>query len=54
MGYLMGGIIPLIPYFFISRAHTALLYSSILTGVVLLVFGVVLFVICVIFVALGS
>ncbi|KAI6040351.1 VIT family-domain-containing protein [Pisolithus marmoratus] len=41
LGYLIGGIIPLIPYFFISRAHVALLYSCILTGVVLLVFGAI-------------
>ncbi|KAI6119870.1 VIT family-domain-containing protein [Pisolithus croceorrhizus] len=41
LGYLVGGIIPLIPYFFISRAHIALLYSCILTGVVLLVFGAI-------------
>ncbi|KAH7921467.1 DUF125-domain-containing protein [Leucogyrophana mollusca] len=41
MGYLIGGIIPLIPYFFIPRAHVALLYSCLLTGLVLLVFGAV-------------
>ncbi|KAL4072194.1 VIT family-domain-containing protein [Scleroderma citrinum] len=41
LGYLVGGIIPLIPYFFVSRAHVALLYSCVLTGFVLLVFGVV-------------
>jgi VIT1/CCC1 family predicted Fe2+/Mn2+ transporter len=41
MGYLLGGIIPLIPYFFIPRAHVALIYSSIITGVVLLIFGAV-------------
>ncbi|KAK7042196.1 VIT family-domain-containing protein [Favolaschia claudopus] len=41
MGYLIGGIIPLIPYFFIPRAHVALLYSAIVTGIVLLVFGAV-------------
>ncbi|KAG6329397.1 hypothetical protein ID866_9692 [Astraeus odoratus] len=40
-GYLIGGIIPLIPYFFVSRAHVALLYSCILTGAVLLVFGAI-------------
>jgi VIT1/CCC1 family predicted Fe2+/Mn2+ transporter len=32
VGYLVGGFIPLVPYFFISRAHVALLYSSLLTG----------------------
>ncbi|KAH7882998.1 VIT family-domain-containing protein [Phlebopus sp. FC_14] len=41
LGYLVGGIIPLIPYFFISRAHVALLYSCLLTGIVLLIFGAV-------------
>ncbi|KAH9038689.1 DUF125-domain-containing protein [Lactarius deliciosus] len=41
MGYLLGGTIPLLPYFFIPKAHTALMYSSILTGIVLLVFGAV-------------
>ena len=41
MGYLLGGIIPLFPYFFISRAHVALLYSCLLTGIVLLVFGAI-------------
>jgi VIT1/CCC1 family predicted Fe2+/Mn2+ transporter len=41
MGYLVGGIIPLIPYFFIPRAHVALIYSSIVTGIVLLIFGAV-------------
>jgi vacuolar iron transporter family protein len=41
MGYLIGGLIPLLPYFFISRAQVALIYSIIITGVVLLVFGAV-------------
>ncbi|KAF8128672.1 Ccc1 family [Boletus edulis] len=41
LGYLIGGIIPLIPYFFFSRAHIALIYSCLLTGFVLLVFGAV-------------
>jgi VIT1/CCC1 family predicted Fe2+/Mn2+ transporter len=41
MGYLLGGIIPLIPYFFIPRAHIALLYSCIITGIILLIFGAV-------------
>lgn len=41
MGYLLGGIIPLIPYFFIPRAHIALIYSAIVTGITLLIFGVV-------------
>ncbi|KAF9473238.1 membrane fraction protein [Pholiota conissans] len=41
MGYLLGGIIPLLPYFFIPKAHVALIYSSIVTGVILLIFGAV-------------
>lgn len=41
LGYLVGGIVPLIPYFFISRAHIALLYSCVLTGAVLLAFGAI-------------
>lgn len=41
LGYLVGGIIPLIPYFFVPQAHTALVYSCIVTGIVLLVFGAV-------------
>jgi len=40
-GYLVGGIIPLLPYFFIPTAHIALIYSSIFTGIVLLIFGAV-------------
>lgn len=41
MGYLIGGLIPLLPYFFIDRAQVALIYSCIVTGVVLLVFGAI-------------
>lgn len=41
MGYLLGGLIPLLPYFFVERAHVALMYSAIVTGLTLLVFGVV-------------
>ena len=41
MGYLLGGLIPLLPYFFIPRAHIALIYSVIVTCITLLVFGVV-------------
>lgn len=41
MGYLVGGIIPLIPYFFIPKSGLALIYSSILTGIILLIFGAV-------------
>lgn len=41
MGYFLGGLIPLMPYFFEPVAHIALLYSCILTGIILLIFGVV-------------
>ena len=41
LGYLVGGLIPLIPYFFITDAFRALIYSCVLTGTVLLIFGVV-------------
>lgn len=41
MGYLLGGIIPLLPYFFEKNVKIALIISSIVTGVTLLVFGVV-------------
>ncbi len=41
MGYLLGGLIPLLPYFFIPRAHVALVYSAVVTGITLLVFGAV-------------
>ena len=41
MGYLLGGAIPLLPYFFIPKAHIALMYSSLFTGIVLLIFGAV-------------
>ena len=44
MGYLIGGALPLIPYFFIRTAHIALIsliYSSVITGIVLLIFGAV-------------
>ncbi|KZS88564.1 DUF125-domain-containing protein [Sistotremastrum niveocremeum HHB9708] len=39
MGYLLGGIIPLLPYFFTKSARQGLVWSSILTGIVLLIFG---------------
>jgi VIT1/CCC1 family predicted Fe2+/Mn2+ transporter len=39
--YLVGGVVPLIPYFSIPTAHIALMYSSIRTGVILLIFGTV-------------
>ena len=41
MGYLVGGLIPLLPYFFEPVAHIALIWSCVVTGVVLLIFGAV-------------
>jgi len=41
LGYLVGGLIPLLPYFFIKQASKVLIYSCVLTGTVLLIFGVV-------------
>lgn len=41
IGYLVGGLIPLLPYFFIQEVFRALIYSCVLTGTVLLIFGVV-------------
>ncbi|EST07046.1 protein of unknown function DUF125, transmembrane [Kalmanozyma brasiliensis GHG001] len=41
LSYFMGGIIPLLPYMFIVEASRALMWSVVITGVILLVFGVV-------------
>lgn len=41
LSYFMGGIIPLLPYMFVTDARRALLLSVIITGVILLIFGVV-------------
>ncbi|KAG8842018.1 hypothetical protein FRB96_006451 [Tulasnella sp. 330] len=38
-GYFFGGLIPLLPYFFIHEVQTALMYSCIVTGIILLIFG---------------
>ncbi|CAE7197602.1 unnamed protein product [Rhizoctonia solani] len=40
-GYLVGGLVPLVPYFFVDSARIGLLYSCIVTGITLLVFGAV-------------
>ncbi|HEY3138043.1 MAG TPA: VIT1/CCC1 transporter family protein [Blastocatellia bacterium] len=37
--YIAGGLIPLAPYFFTSRAHVALLFSIVVTLLALLIFG---------------
>ncbi|KZT61511.1 DUF125-domain-containing protein, partial [Calocera cornea HHB12733] len=39
LGYFLGGLIPLLPYFFVDSANTALAYSCALTGIILLIFG---------------
>ncbi len=39
--YIVGGLIPLAPYFFISEAHRALLVSVVVTLCALLIFGYV-------------
>ncbi|KAF9515020.1 hypothetical protein BS47DRAFT_1381693 [Hydnum rufescens UP504] len=41
MGYFIGGLVPLLPYFWINPATTALLYSCLVTGIILLIFGAV-------------
>jgi VIT1/CCC1 family predicted Fe2+/Mn2+ transporter len=38
-GYFIGGLIPLIPYFFTNSAEVALLWSAVITGIILLLFG---------------
>ncbi|KAF8574912.1 DUF125-domain-containing protein [Ramaria rubella] len=40
-GYLIGGIIPLFPYFFTPYAKEGLFYSCLVTGFILLIFGAV-------------
>ncbi|KAG9027451.1 hypothetical protein FRB95_007751 [Tulasnella sp. JGI-2019a] len=40
-GYFFGGLIPLIPYFFLEQVQTALMYSCIVTGIILLIFGAI-------------
>ncbi len=39
VSYIVGGIIPLSPYFFIANSQTALYYSCIITMICLFVFG---------------
>ncbi|EJT96848.1 DUF125-domain-containing protein [Dacryopinax primogenitus] len=41
LGYFLGGLIPLLPYFFFESANMALIYSCLLTGIILLIFGAV-------------
>ena len=39
LSYIAGGMVPLLPYFFVDRVEQGLLYSSILTVIFLFVFG---------------
>ena len=39
LSYIAGGIVPLFPYFIASDVHVALMYSCIVTGLCLFVFG---------------
>jgi len=38
--YFLGGLIPLIPYFFTATTFEGLIWSCVLTGIILVVFGV--------------
>ncbi|SCV72484.1 BQ2448_4021 [Microbotryum intermedium] len=37
--YFLGGLIPLLPYFFVETAHQGLVISVVITGIVLIFFG---------------
>jgi vacuolar iron transporter family protein len=39
VSYLIGGMIPLLPYFFVAKAQTGLFWSAGITAIALLVFG---------------
>jgi len=41
LSYFIGGIIPLLPYMFVEQASKALFLSVVITGLILLIFGVV-------------
>lgn len=41
VSYLAGGMIPLLPYFFIPKAQTGLLWSAVVTACALVIFGAV-------------
>lgn len=38
-GYLLGGLVPLLPYFFVSEVGTGLIYSIIVMAITLFIFG---------------
>jgi VIT1/CCC1 family predicted Fe2+/Mn2+ transporter len=37
--YVAGGLVPLLPYFFVARTQTALIYSVVVTMIALVLFG---------------
>jgi len=39
--YFLGGLLPLIPYFFAATTMDGLIWSCVFTGIILVVFGVV-------------
>jgi vacuolar iron transporter family protein len=39
ISYIVGGMVPLLPYFFVSKPSTALAYSCVVAGLCLLIFG---------------
>jgi len=39
ISYIVGGMVPLLPYFFVAKPATALFYSCIVAGLCLLIFG---------------
>ena len=41
VSYIIGGLIPLAPYIFGAELHRALIYSVVLTGIALAIFGAV-------------
>lgn len=41
LSYIVGGIIPLLPYFFIVDVHNGLAISAVMTFIALLIFGFV-------------
>jgi len=41
VSYIAGGLIPLAPYIFGAELHRALIYSVVLTGIALAIFGAV-------------
>ncbi len=40
LSYFLGGLIPLLPYIFVTSATTGLIISTIVTAIILVIFGV--------------